>query len=59
MGLSNVEFRKGIIEDMPIEDGWADVVISNGVIYLCADKGPSLAKFFACYGRAAGCNSPT
>jgi hypothetical protein len=37
MGLSNVEFRKGIIEDMPIEDGWADVVISNGVINLCAD----------------------
>jgi len=38
MGLSNVEFRKGIIEDMPVEDGWADVVISNGVINLCADK---------------------
>ena len=38
MGLSNVEFRKGIIEDMPIEDGWADIVISNGVINLCADK---------------------
>jgi arsenite methyltransferase len=23
---------------LPIEDGWADVVISNGVINLCADK---------------------
>jgi arsenite methyltransferase len=23
---------------MPIDDGWADVVISNGVINLCADK---------------------
>ena len=23
---------------MPVEDGWADVVISNGVINLCADK---------------------
>ena len=38
MGLSNVEFRKGIIEEMPVENGWADVVISNGVINLCADK---------------------
>ena len=38
MGLEQVEFRKGLIEDMPVEDGWADVVISNGVINLCADK---------------------
>jgi arsenite methyltransferase len=38
MGLRNVEFRQGIIEALPVEDGWADVVISNGVINLCADK---------------------
>ena len=38
MGLDYVEFREGIIEEMPVEDGWADVVISNGVINLCADK---------------------
>jgi arsenite methyltransferase len=38
MGISNVEFRKGVIEDLPVETGWADVVISNGVINLCADK---------------------
>ena len=38
MGLKQVEFREGLIEDLPIEDGWADVVISNGVINLCADK---------------------
>jgi SAM-dependent methyltransferase len=38
MGLGNVEFREGLIEDMPVEDGWADVVMSNGVINLCADK---------------------
>ena len=38
MGVTNVEFRQGMIEDLPIEDGWADVVISNGVINLCADK---------------------
>ena len=38
MGLHNVEFRQGVIEDLPIEDGSVDVVISNGVINLCADK---------------------
>jgi len=38
MGLAHVEFREGLLEDMPVEDGWADVVISNGVINLCADK---------------------
>ena len=38
MRLENVEFREGLIEEMPLEDGWADVVISNGVINLCADK---------------------
>lgn len=38
MGLENVEFRNGILERLPVEDGWADVVISNGVINLCADK---------------------
>ncbi len=38
MGLGHVEFRDGLLEDMPVADGWADVVISNGVINLCADK---------------------
>jgi SAM-dependent methyltransferase len=38
MELGQVEFREGLIEEMPVEDGWADVVISNGVINLCADK---------------------
>lgn len=38
MGHGNVEFREGLLEDMPVEDKWADVVISNGVINLCADK---------------------
>ena len=36
--LSHVAFRYGFAEDLPVEDGWADVVISNGVINLCADK---------------------
>ena len=38
MKLDHVEFRDGLIEEMPVEDAWADVVISNGVINLCADK---------------------
>jgi SAM-dependent methyltransferase len=38
MGLRNVEFRQGVIESLPIEDGSVDIVISNGVINLCADK---------------------
>jgi arsenite methyltransferase len=38
LGPQNVEFRKGLLEAMPVDDGWADVVISNGVINLCPDK---------------------
>ena len=38
LGLGHVEFREGLAEALPVEDGWADVVISNGVINLCADK---------------------
>lgn len=38
LGLTNVEFREGLAEHLPLDDGWADVVISNGVINLCADK---------------------
>jgi SAM-dependent methyltransferase len=38
MGMANVEFREGLAERLPVEDGWADVVISNGVINLCPDK---------------------
>lgn len=38
LGWDNVEFREGLAEDLPVEDGWADVVIANGVINLCPDK---------------------
>ena len=38
LALKHVEFREGLLEDLPVETGWADVVISNGVINLCADK---------------------
>jgi SAM-dependent methyltransferase len=36
--MGEVEFREGLAEALPVEDGWADTVISNGVINLCADK---------------------
>ena len=38
LGLRNVEFRAGTLEQLPVDDDWADVVISNGVLNLVADK---------------------
>lgn len=43
-GLSNVEFREGLLEALPVETGWADVVISNGVLNLVPDKAAALAE---------------
>lgn len=37
-GIGNVSFRVGHIEQLPLEDSSADVVISNGVINLSPDK---------------------
>jgi ubiquinone/menaquinone biosynthesis C-methylase UbiE len=37
-GFSNVTYVKGYIEEAPLPDGVADVVISNGVINLATDK---------------------
>jgi arsenite methyltransferase len=38
IGATHVEFREGHAETLPVEDGWADVVISNGALNLCPDK---------------------
>jgi arsenite methyltransferase len=46
LGLAHVEFRHGLAETLPVQDGWADVVISNGVINLCADKKAVFAEIF-------------
>jgi MFS family permease len=43
-GLANVSFRPGFAEDLPVPDGWADVVISNGVLNLMPDKLAALAE---------------
>jgi SAM-dependent methyltransferase len=38
LGITNVEFRPGYLEDLPVEDLSVDVVISNCVINLSPDK---------------------
>jgi len=38
MGALNVEFREGLAESLPVAEGSADVVISNGVLNLFPDK---------------------
>jgi arsenite methyltransferase len=45
-GLTNVEFLKGEIEQIPLPDNSVDVVISNCVINLSADKDRVLAEAF-------------
>jgi arsenite methyltransferase len=44
--VSNVEFRLGQIEKLPLEDGLVDVVISNCVINLSPDKSAVFAEIF-------------
>ena len=43
-GLNNVAFRQGYGEALPVPDGWADVVISNGVLNLFPDKSAGLRE---------------
>ena len=45
-GVSNVEFLKGEIEDIPLPDNSVDVIISNCVINLSADKDRVLREAF-------------
>jgi arsenite methyltransferase len=46
LGLRHVEFRAGLAEELPVDDAWADVVISNGVFNLCADKRAAFAEVY-------------
>jgi len=45
-GVENVEFLKGEIEHIPLPDNWVDVIISNCVINLSADKDQVLREAF-------------
>lgn len=38
LGLTNLEFREGLAEDLPLDDASVDLVISNGVLNLVPDK---------------------
>ena len=44
-GFGNAEFRQGFAEELPVDDEWADVLISNGVLNLCPDKLSTLRGF--------------
>jgi len=52
-GADNVEFRKGTIESLPLDDASVDVVISNCVINLASDK-PSVFREIARVLRPGG-----
>ncbi len=52
--LKSVEFREGYAEALPVDDGWADVLISNGVLNLMPDKAAALeemSRVLKCGGR--------
>jgi len=42
MGTTNVEFREGYADELPLPDNFADVLISNGVLNLTLDKEKTL-----------------
>lgn len=45
-GLENVEFREGLIEALPLEDGTIDVIVSNCVVNLSPEKERVFAEAF-------------
>ncbi len=45
-GVANVEFIQASIEDLPLDHGSMDTVISNGVLNLCPDKAKVLGEIF-------------
>lgn len=46
LGFNNVEFRQGDIDDMPVSDGVADVIVSNCVLNLVPDKQKVFAEIY-------------
>jgi arsenite methyltransferase len=45
-GLGTVEYRAGFSESLPISDGWADIVISNGSVNLSPNKALVFEEIF-------------
>lgn len=45
-GMEHVKFIDGFMESLPVDDGWADVVISNGVFNLSPNKPAVLHEMF-------------
>jgi SAM-dependent methyltransferase len=43
---TNIEFREGLLEELPIPNDSVDAVISNGVINLCPDKAVVLSEAY-------------
>lgn len=46
LGLTNARFRRGYLEALPVDDASIDLIISNGVLNLCPDKGAALREAF-------------
>lgn len=46
LGYTNVEFRHGDLEDIPLKDNFADVVVSNCVLNLVPDKESAFSELF-------------
>jgi SAM-dependent methyltransferase len=46
LAASHVDLRKGTADDIPIESGTVDLLISNGVLNLAPDKRPALSELF-------------
>jgi SAM-dependent methyltransferase len=54
VGITNVAFRQGELDSLPVENDSVDVAISNGVFNLCFDKPRVLAEVFRVL-RPGGC----
>jgi 2-polyprenyl-3-methyl-5-hydroxy-6-metoxy-1,4-benzoquinol methylase len=46
LGLDQLEYRPGFAESLPVTNGWADLVISNGVVNLSPNKERVFAEIF-------------
>ena len=58
-GAANAEFLHGHIESIPLHGESVDVIISNCVLSLSANKAAVSPRASACSGPAAGSASPT